>query len=628
MSQENPSFFTGIKVIAYVFLLIIAVFNTVWAQDIKQPTDTSCSPVIQKIDTFKSAQEKHARREVLQTHRITLPHQWSVKPTNQAYTFWYKIDFKYSCLDVKHAAPVHFAIDGFTQSGRIFLNQQVLWQDDFLKTDMARNQHLPRMWSIPAAHLQEGLNSILIQVYPNIMGQVGIGAISLSNNPDTAATYQTWFFEKRTLVKFNLVVNSVVGIFYFLAWLVYRSEKAFLMFSVTALLWSLYSFFFLSTHPNFFSSISTEHLQHIIFCFYTVSGCLAAWLFAGVRFPYVQRCLIIFLGISTLTLITTPQQYLYSISNLIFSIAVLLGLIKCLTYPIIAYRAKNPEVYLLMLILLIYVPLMINDAYFMMTNQGTPLSPYAGPFITLVFGSLLAMRLARNKRQIEAFNQTLKERIQQTKHELTLSLQQQHDLSIENMRLQERIHLSQELHDGLGSSIVRSIMLVENNRQLSNPQILSLLKMLRSDLRQMIDMGSSLSATPPKTPREWIAPLRYRFVRIFEELNIESVWQCNEQWIDQPTPLITITLSRVAEEALTNILKHSQASYVNVLLKENENFILEIHDNGKGFDPQQVEKELHVGLQSMQSRVEKMKGTLTIQSQPQSTLICIMLPKT
>ena len=171
-------------------------------------------------------------------------------------------------------------------------------------------------------------------------------------------------------------------------------------------------------------------------------------------------------------------------------------------------------------------------------------------------------------------------------------------------------------------------MLVENNRQLSNPQILSLLKMLRSDLRQMIDMGSSLSSTPPKTPREWIAPLRYRFVRIFEELNIESVWQCNEQWIDQPTPLITITLSRMAEEALTNILKHSQASYVNVLLKENENFILEIHDNGKGFDPQQVEKELHVGLQSMQSRVEKMKGTLTIQSQPQSTLICIMLPKT
>ncbi len=620
--------FTSVKTRAYIFLLAIGVFNIAWAQAIEQPPNDTCSPVIQNIYTFKSSQDKQtARRELEQNYINSLPHQWNVKPTNQAYTFWYKIDFKYACLNAKAAAPVHFAIDGMTQSGRIFLNQHVLWQDLFLEKDMARNQYLPRMWSIPAAHLKQGFNSILIQVYPNIMGQVGIGRISLTNHQDTLASYQKWFFEKRTLVKFNLIVNGIVAIFYFLAWLVYRSEKAFLMFAVTAVLWSLYSLFFLSTDPHLLSFSTAERLQQIIFCFYTVSACVAAWLFAGVRFPYVQRFLMMFLGISTFALMITPEHYLYNISNLIFAIAILFGLIKCITYPIIAYRAKNPEVYLLMVILLIYVPLMINDAYFMITNQGVPLSPYAGPFITLMFGSLLAMRLARSKRQIEEFNQTLKERIEQTKNELTLALQQQHNLSLENMRLQERIHLSQELHDGLGSSIVRSIMLVENNHQLSNPQILSLLKMLRSDLRQMIDMGSSLSAASPQTPREWIAPLRYRFVRIFEEMNIESIWQCNEQWLDQPNPLITITLSRVAEEALTNILKHSQASHVHVLLQENENFILEIHDNGKGFAPEQVEQELHVGLRSMQSRVEKMKGTFSIQSKPQSTLIRIVLPK-
>src|SRR5256885_9979559 len=56
-------------------------------------------------------------------------------------------------------------------------------------------------------------------------------------------------------------------------------------------------------------------------------------------------------------------------------------------------------------------------------------------------------------------------------------------------------------------------------------QFLSVLKLLRDDLRQMIDSGTSVSVTVPDTPQAWIAPLRHRFASLFDALDMQSDWQ-------------------------------------------------------------------------------------------------------
>lgn len=79
-------------------------------------------------------------------------------------------------------------------------------------------------------------------------------------------------------------------------------------------------------------------------------------------------------------------------------------------------------------------------------------------------------------------------------------------------------------------------------------------------------------------------------------------------------PEIEEALWRVAQEALSNIARHSQASCVKVSLAcEPGKVTLAIQDNGKGFD-QPLSNHKGVGLSSMQERMESVGGTLTLNS--------------
>lgn len=101
---------------------------------------------------------------------------------------------------------------------------------------------------------------------------------------------------------------------------------------------------------------------------------------------------------------------------------------------------------------------------------------------------------------ISRFNKTLKDEIDNLTQKLSSSLNSQYQLALENIRLQERVNLSRDLHDGIGGSIVRSIELVSRNDHLEKEKFLSILKLLSNDLRQIIDHGSSLDAKIPDSP--------------------------------------------------------------------------------------------------------------------------------
>ncbi len=203
-----------------------------------------------------------------------------------------------------------------------------------------------------------------------------------------------------------------------------------------------------------------------------------------------------------------------------------------------------------------------------------------------------------------------------------------HQLELENTKLQERLQLSHDLHDILGSSLVRSMGIISQSKQnLDNHQMLSMLKIFRDDLRQVIDSGSSAATEIPNTPILWGAPIRHRFSQLFDELDINSNWSFPQQWQYQPTALECLTFLRVAEEALTNIIKHSQAKNVRVELSypNNQNLMIEIEDDGVGFDIEAVQHAgISIGLRSMQVRLEKIQANLTIQSQHGKTVIQVI----
>ena len=73
---------------------------------------------------------------------------------------------------------------------------------------------------------------------------------------------------------------------------------------------------------------------------------------------------------------------------------------------------------------------------------------------------------------------------------------------------------------------------------------------------------------------------------------------------------------RIAQEALQNAVKHSHASHVTVVLRgEGSRLLLEIEDDGVGFDPgAEGIRSRRLGLTSMEERAGRIGGTLEIRS--------------
>ena len=88
---------------------------------------------------------------------------------------------------------------------------------------------------------------------------------------------------------------------------------------------------------------------------------------------------------------------------------------------------------------------------------------------------------------------------------------------------------------------------------------------------------------------------------------------------------------RVAQEALTNIVRHAEAKLVEVVFKRGgKTVLMEIKDNGKSFDVQYVllaKGTKHLGVLGMRERVEMVGGTFKIESSPgRGTLVSAEIP--
>ncbi|WP_428852022.1 cache domain-containing protein [Imbroritus primus] len=90
-------------------------------------------------------------------------------------------------------------------------------------------------------------------------------------------------------------------------------------------------------------------------------------------------------------------------------------------------------------------------------------------------------------------------------------------------------------------------------------------------------------------------------------------------------------LYRIAQEALTNVLRHARARSAGIELRYDAGqTVLAIHDNGIGFDVADVQQDPDrgIGLRNMNERMAALQGTLTVTSGPLGTHVIARLPAT
>lgn len=183
----------------------------------------------------------------------------------------------------------------------------------------------------------------------------------------------------------------------------------------------------------------------------------------------------------------------------------------------------------------------------------------------------------------------------------------------QNALQQERLRISRDLHDNIGSQLTFINASMESlSKQVSDPSVsevknltLETIKELRKTVWLINKHSVSWEELVIKL-REYLKPV----AAISTSVQVQTKGELNGRLEAQEAN----QLFRLIQEAVNNALKHAQASEINVLFEAKEvGVAVSIHDNGIGFDPSEAVGK-SMGLQSMQERAHSLQAEWELQS--------------
>ena len=220
------------------------------------------------------------------------------------------------------------------------------------------------------------------------------------------------------------------------------------------------------------------------------------------------------------------------------------------------------------------------------------------------------------------------------------NLQQKQYLGLRIIEAQEdeRKRVAREIHDGPAQSISNAVIKAEICERLLDKNILeakielqNLKKVMRDSLQEVRKIIYNLR--PMALDDLGLLPTLERYVISFKEstgINVTFKYRGIDEAIK---PVISLTVFRIVQEALNNVLKHSESKTASVILEKIDNTLsIVIYDNGKGFDSKTINntnKDLSggFGLFSMKERVALLEGEINVVSEEQKgTRINIHIP--
>lgn len=591
----------------------------------------TCTPKIEAVFISLDNAESPSAIQA-QWQEVTLPDIWTKRWPTYTGVAWYRLDWQAQC-HLPNAEPLALLISSINMAGSVWSNESLLWSDLHQTEPLTRSWNSPRYLVLPINSINtDSINHIYVRIVGDFITSPGLGTTTIGSLHETNTRYQQALWEQRTLYYLNIIFSITLGMVFACIWLLRRQEAAYGWYALASFFWVAFiSNTLITETAPFADTISFTKFNIILFICYTYSFCLFSWRFLNERFPRVEKIFLLLVLLSATTIWLVPPLLTQSLILKAFYAAIIIFSCNSIYVSHLCFQTRQIELWLLAITLitcLILSTISILSLFHLLGNISIVL-PYTSLIFAIFLSVVLALRLTQSLQKIESFNEELGQKIFEAEQILEVTLNNRHQLSIRNNQLKERLNLAHELHDGLGSSIVRSILEVSNAKEpMSNKHTLSILSLLRNDLRQIIDSFSESHTKLPSNPIYWLAPLRNRFIQVFDDMDMKLQWEVDSKWVREPSAIQCLTLYRVAEEALTNVIKHSHATDVifRCIVKDDE-IELNIIDNGVGFNPIDIERSgISTGMSSMGRRLERLSARLAIYSKTGETQIIVHSP--
>ena len=251
------------------------------------------------------------------------------------------------------------------------------------------------------------------------------------------------------------------------------------------------------------------------------------------------------------------------------------------------------------------------------------LGPYNNIGAFLIFMYIIYRRFLEANNNVRLVNAGLQQRLQEREDELQESHRRLREIARIQTLHDERQRLTQDMHDGMGSSLLTALLAVERGH-IDTAMVADVLKNCIDDLKLTIDSMEPIQADLLLL----LATLRFRLGPRLESAGIKLRWEVEHvpvmEWID---PRNALHILRILQEAFANIVKHAAATEIRVATSAEADLVMVIiTDNGVGFSVDEGLDKAGKGLRNQLRRAASIGARIELESGSSGTRLILSLP--
>ena len=552
-----------------------------------------------------------------------LPDIWKVSHATADGTGWYRFRFDYPALSQKSLYGLY--LSRLSLNAEAFLNGEKIGSGGAFEEPIARHWNRPLLFAIPPHLLKPQDNLLMVRVIAPSHSQGMLSPPQIDTLENLQPRFEEARFIRITLNQTSSLLIVGIGLLMLSLWWRRKQDTAYGLFGLAAFVWALQSLnFYIITAP-----LPTPQWE--LFVNASFQAIATLWLislldFVGIRLKRFNQLLWGILILSPLTLLLTPAAHFTDMTDfwhLVTMTVVIAGLILLAKE---GFMHWNKDARVLLMTLSIILLFAFHD-WLIHTNMTALnhwvsneeyLMQFSAPVLFLIVGLMMTSRYVGALNDYEQLNQQLEQRVVSKHEELNQNFQQLQSILKEQASLEERERIYQDLHDDLGAKLLTLVYRAQdsNNAELARSAL--------QDLRDVV----SRAGTEHIPLTDAMADYRIECEKRLSDVHIQLVWQiemkADHLLLTQPQVL---NLGRIIREAVSNVIRHAQASQVTVNLSSRESHLsLTVSDNGIGL-PTESASSKGRGLHNIQKRATLLGGEVQFAALTTGGLkLCLQLP--
>ena len=193
----------------------------------------------------------------------------------------------------------------------------------------------------------------------------------------------------------------------------------------------------------------------------------------------------------------------------------------------------------------------------------------------------------------------------------------------------ERAAIAREIHDDVGGSLTAiKFELAWIGRHVAVPEVQQRVQNALETVDHAIEASQRImhNLRPAILEQGLVAALQWMASRFEKREGLPCLFRTSHEAVQLPSG-VPLVAYRFAQEALTNISKHAQATQVTIDLSLSRGVLsLEVSDNGRGLDRSDLAKARSFGLRGLHQRASTVGGWVDVSSHADGTVLMLSIP--